>query len=102
MVATAIMHASVDRHGGCAATERRRGNHALIAVAPISMDERIPTALTGRQKLALSLAKAGYSHSRIAEMLHIRHRQAASRLIARARAAADALNDAVMEILANQ
>lgn len=40
--------------------------------------------LTGRQKLVLSLAKAGYGPSRIAELLGIT-RESASRLLARAR-----------------
>ena len=52
-------------------------------------------ALTGRQKVALMLAKAGYSHSEIAAKMGLRHRESATQLIARARAAEKAFNDAV-------
>ena len=56
-------------------------------------------ALTGRQKVALMLAKAGYSHSEIAAKLGLKHRESATQLIARARAAEKAFKDAVVDFI---
>ena len=97
----------------------RRGNgpagkHAVHAGAPAcggtppaarmaSTDPDIPTpvALTGRQKVALMLAKAGYSHAVIAEKMGLRHRQTATQLIARARTAEKAFRAAVIDFISS-
>jgi hypothetical protein len=43
--------------------------------------------LTGKQKVALMLERAGYTDSEIARHMGLRHREAASQLLARARKA---------------
>lgn len=56
-------------------------------------------ALTGKQKVALMLAKAGYSHAEIAERLGLAQRVSATKLIKRARAAEKAFKAAVVDFI---
>lgn len=56
-------------------------------------------ALTGKQRLALALAKGGMSHAEIAEKMGLKHRSTATKLIARARAAEKAFKDAVVDFI---
>jgi hypothetical protein len=58
-----------------------------------------PTVFTGKQKLALSLERAGFHHAEIAKKMGLRHRQAATQLLARARRAEKALEASLMEFL---
>jgi DNA-directed RNA polymerase specialized sigma24 family protein len=66
-------------------------------------DTEKPTvvALTGKQRLALSLAKGGMSHAEIAKRMGLKHRQTATQLIARARAAEEAFRKAVIDFIGN-
>jgi hypothetical protein len=95
------------------------GNRPMVANAPTHREQRVflsppmtnsgailcepppstPTRFTGRQKLALMLDNAGYSHTIIAQKMGLRHRQAASRLISRARAAEKELRKAAERFL---
>lgn len=79
------------------------GDGEMITAAPTGMEgtaeRRVPLALTGKQKVALMLARAGYSHAFIAEKMGLAHRETATRLITRARAADKALRAAITEFL---
>jgi hypothetical protein len=69
---------------------------------PVAADEKpTPVALTGKQKVALMLEKAGYSHAVIAEKLGLKHRQSATELLARARAAEKAWKAAIVDFIGN-
>jgi FixJ family two-component response regulator len=58
--------------------------------------------LTDRQHQALVLAVAGHTHAQIAMIMGIRHRQAVTRLLRRARASQKARHEALTRILQNR
>lgn len=74
---------------------------ARMAIPVTSCETSPPSvvALTGKQKVALMLAKAGYSHAFIAEKLGLKHRVTATKLIHRARAAEKAFKAAVADFI---
>lgn len=58
-----------------------------------------PIALTGRQKVALMLVRANYTHAQIAAFLGLKNRISATKLIARARKAKAAADRALADFL---
>src|SRR5690348_16072553 len=82
------------------------GNHLMIALAPSFRGmQRCPPSpsnsgpMPARQKIALMLAKAGYTHAQIASYMNIRHRQTVGRLLERARAREKSIREEVLRIL---
>jgi DNA-directed RNA polymerase specialized sigma24 family protein len=101
---------------GCADFDPAPGSHPMATCAhdlgqqqtprmsqgaPCEAEERTPNALTGRQRLALSLSKAGMSHAEIADRMGLKHRVTATKLIRRARKAEKAFVEAFADFIGN-
>jgi hypothetical protein len=73
----------------------------LLATAPTPRQTplRTPLAITGRQKLVMSLRDAGYTFSEIAARLGIRHPETVYRTYARGKAAAKQIRQMVDRVL---
>jgi hypothetical protein len=58
--------------------------------------------LTGKQKIAVMLRKAGYTHEVIAEKMGLKNRESVTRLLARANGRLDTFRTAVTEHLGDE
>ncbi len=69
--------------------------------AEVPSCEATVVALTAKQKTALMLERAGCSHARIAEKMGLKHKESATQLLTRARAAKKAFQRAVVDFISN-